>query len=202
MTEAFTLDHTVINVRFAMDRAAAIFEALGFTLTARGYHSLGSINHLMMFGTDYLELLGLPDPESAERPELSGAPVGLNGLVFKSADVDRTFEHLGALEIAGEPPKAFSRPVELADGPRDAKFRTVAVRPGTFPAGRVYFCEHGTPELVWRPEWQSHANGARRITEMVTVAAAPGEEARKFARLTGSASPVANRSICIPAGIS
>ena len=54
------LDHAVINVHFGMDRAEPLFQTLGFTLTPRGYHSLGSINHLMMFGTDYLELIGLP----------------------------------------------------------------------------------------------------------------------------------------------
>ena len=60
MAEVAQLDHTVINVQFDMDRAEGLFRDLGFTLTPRGYHSLGSINHLMMFGTDYLELIGLP----------------------------------------------------------------------------------------------------------------------------------------------
>ncbi len=60
MAERAQLDHTVINVRFDMDRAEGLFRNLGFFLTERGYHSLGSINHLMMFGTDYLELIGLP----------------------------------------------------------------------------------------------------------------------------------------------
>ena len=54
------LDHTVINVRYAMDEAMMRFKALGFQLTDCGYHTLGSINHLMMFGTDYLALIGLP----------------------------------------------------------------------------------------------------------------------------------------------
>lgn len=55
------LDHVVINVHFAMGLAEPLFEALGFTLTPRGYHSLGSINHLIVFGSDYLELIGLPE---------------------------------------------------------------------------------------------------------------------------------------------
>ena len=54
MAEVAQLDHTVINVQFDMDRAEGLFRDLGFTLTPRGYHSLGSIKHLMMFGTDYL----------------------------------------------------------------------------------------------------------------------------------------------------
>ena len=48
-----TLDHVVINARDNMDHAADVYRRLGFTLTERGYHSLGSMNHLAMFGTDY-----------------------------------------------------------------------------------------------------------------------------------------------------
>ena len=52
------LDHVVINVKDDMDLAQLVFSNLGFTLTPRGYHTLGSINHLMMFGSDYMELIG------------------------------------------------------------------------------------------------------------------------------------------------
>ena len=183
MTETAQLDHAVINVRYDMDRATPLFASLGFTLTPRGYHTLGSINHLMMFATDYLELLGLPPGGDAARLEIAEAPLGLNGLVFKSADVDATYDHLQAVAMAGNPPQAFSRPVELSDGARDARFRTVAVRPGVFPAGRVYFCEHGTPELVWRAEWQAHTNLARGIPEFVIATATPEREAERYLQL-------------------
>jgi len=184
MANALELDHTVINVRFAMDRAAPMFEALGFTLTPRGYHSLGSINHLMMFGTDYFELIGLPVGTDTDRPDISEAPEGINGLVFKTADVDETFAHLKTLDMDGVAPHAFSRPVKLADGEFSAKFRTVTARPGTFPGGRVYFCEHGTPELVWRPEWQAHRNQATEMSDFVVSSTTPEAEAKRFAALT------------------
>ena len=84
MATSARLDHAVINVGFEMDQAREIFTGLGFTLTERGYHSLGSINHLMMFETDYLELIGLPAGAGHDRPDLAGAPHGINGLVFES----------------------------------------------------------------------------------------------------------------------
>ena len=72
----------------------------------------------------------------------------------------------------------------LANGEtHDAKFRTVAVRADAFPAGRFYFCEHLTPELVWRPEWQSHGNGAQRFEELVVVAGDAAETAALIARI-------------------
>ena len=179
-------DHFVVNTQLDMDRAEAVFRSLGFTVTPRGYHTLGSINHLMMFGTDYLELIGMPENSTVKRPELVDAPLGLNGLVFKSPNVDETFAELEGLGMAGDPPKAFSRPVAIAGGEQDARFRTVAARSGVFPAGRVYFCEHGTPDLVWRPEWQNHANGAKGVAEFVVVSEDFEQESENYASLLGS----------------
>lgn len=183
------LDHTVINVRFDMDAAEQAFKKLGFTLTARGFHSLGSINHLMMFDTDYLELIGLPEAAKAERPDIAASPLGFNGLVFKTDDADKTFERLQAIGMDGNPAKAFYRPVALPEGEENAHFRTTHVRPDVFEAGRVYFCEHATPELVWRPEWQAHANQAKHIDAYVVVAADPRREADRYAQLTDAADP-------------
>ena len=68
MTQVMQLDHIVINVQREMDAAETAFADLGFTLTPRGYHTLGSINALAMFGTDYLELLGFPADGEVKRP--------------------------------------------------------------------------------------------------------------------------------------
>ena len=84
----FELDHLVINVLFDMDRASTMMSQLGFTLTPRGYHSLGSINHLMVFEGPYLELIGLPSAADVLRKDLLESPRGLNGLVFKANDID------------------------------------------------------------------------------------------------------------------
>src|SRR3954469_17764061 len=89
-----TLDHVVINARDDMDRAADIYRRLGFTLTERGYHSLGSMNHLAMFGTDYLELIAVPKGATTGRLDLLTFPLGLNGLVFGSEDSAITYSEL------------------------------------------------------------------------------------------------------------
>lgn len=187
---AAQIDHAVINVHYELDRAERLFKGLGFYLAARGYHSLGSINHAMMFGTDYLELIGLPKETEGlppARPEVMASPVGINGLVFKTYDMDETWAHLQALGMADIAPKSFSRPVELASGEtQDAQFRTVTVNASVFPGGRVYFCQHLTPELLWRAEWQSHANGASRIAEFVIVSKDYIREADNLSRLLRS----------------
>ena len=200
------LDHVVINVKDDMDLAQLVFSNLGFTLTPRGYHTLGSINHLMMFGSDYMELIGFPEHGVVNNPnsrsDLTTAPFGINGLVFKSSDVDKTFEKLVELEMDGDPPKAFSRPVELDGRKTDAKFRTVTVRAGVFPEGRVYFCEHGTPELVWRPEWQSHENGIEAVSEIVVVTRDPAKSGDLYSKLLGTSfvKKSLGKSLEIPGG--
>src|ERR1700761_9011596 len=88
-----TLDHVVVNARDQIDPAADTYRRLGFTLTPRGYHTLGSINHLAMFGTDYLELIAVR-PGDTSRREIMTAPLGLNGLVFGTEDATATYEAL------------------------------------------------------------------------------------------------------------
>jgi hypothetical protein len=75
------IDHVVIDVRDHIDEAMRCFASLGFLLTPRGRHTLGSVNHLAMFATDYLELLGFGE-DGATRTELARFPRGFNGLVF------------------------------------------------------------------------------------------------------------------------
>ena len=169
MIENLKLDHLVINIKNEMDEAYELFSQLGFSLTPRGFHSLGSINHSMMFANDYLELIGFPKGEIVKRPELKTAPLGINGLVFKSNDIDNTYSHLCKIGLDADPPRDFSRPVNINNKQKSAKFRTVNIRNNIFKAGRVYFCEHLTPELVWTKALRIHNNNCIEIKEIVLI---------------------------------
>ena len=57
------------------------------------------------------------------------------------------------------------------------------MRPEIFPGGRVYYCQHNTPELVWRKEWQAHANAVISILELVVVTENADHEASHFGTL-------------------
>ena len=178
------LDHVVIDVRDRVDEAMRCFSAFGFLLTPRGHHTLGSVNHLAMFAADYLELLGFGDGGTT-RVEIARFPAGLNGLVFKTTDADQVHRHAEAAGLPVLPVQAFSRPVTLDGATRDARFRTTRLDPTKVTMGRVYFCEHLTPELVWRPEWQTHPNGACAITRVVVATADPQRTAVLFRDLFG-----------------
>ena len=147
------LDHLVINSHFALDEVAQWFRALGFTLTPKGYHTLGSINHLIMFDNHYLELIGLPTEGDKMRQELLANPPGLDGLVFASDDASSTERALVDAGFSVQPLRHFSREVVSGDARGEARFTTVRLAPESFSAGRVYYCQHHTPEWVWRREW-------------------------------------------------
>ena len=179
-----TLDHVVVNVRDQIDAGLECWQRLGFTMTPRGYHTLGSMNHLAILGSEYLELIAAA-PGDMRRAEILAAPCGLNGLVFGTEDSAAVYQALHESGVPVEPPLEFSRPVELPSAAKDARFRTVRLTPGTVSAGRIYFCHHFTRDLVWRDEWRHHANGAIGILRAVIAARDPSGLARLFARMFG-----------------
>ncbi len=179
-----TLDHVVVNVRDRIDAGLETYRRLGFTMTPRGYHTLGSMNHLAILGGEYLELIAAA-PGETRRAEILASPLGLNGLVFGTDNSASVYAALHEAGVPVEPPLEFSRPVDLADGPKDATFRTVRLKPGTVPAGRIYFCHHFTRDLVWRDEWRHHANGAIGVVRAVIAARDPSGLGGLFARMFG-----------------
>ena len=174
------IDHIVINTRDRTDEAVAYCERLGFIITARGYHTLGSINHTIVFKTDYLELLGYPPGKPPEkRPELVQRPAGLMATVLNVDDADQAQAILTERGLAPRPVSAFSRPVDFGPNERgDAAFRVTRLEPDAVPGSWFYYCQQLTPQFVWRPEWQAHANACVSMTRLTievsdVAAAAP-----------------------------
>ena len=190
------IDHVVVNVRDGLDAAADLWTRLGFQLTPRGHHTLGSSNNLAILGTDYIELLGvLP---GADRSDVLEWPAGLNGLVFKTTDSDETYATLSEAGVPILPPQAFSRPVDMGDGhSKDASFRTVRLERDAAPAGRMFFCHHLTPNLVWHDPWRRHPNGATGIHAFLIAAADPAAYAALFALMFGDPAVRATPTGCI-----
>ncbi|TPG41886.1 VOC family protein [Roseomonas nepalensis] len=179
------IDHVVINVARNLDKAAEQYAKLGFALTERGHHSLGSSNHLAILEEDYLELLGVEPGREAARVDFLQNPTGLAGLVFKPP-ADASFAtSLRARGLQVEEPREFHRPVRTTDGVAEARFRTTTLSDPRTANGRVFFCQHFTPELVWRDEWRQHPNGATGIAEFVIAAADPEQTATLYRDLFG-----------------
>ncbi|AJC20978.1 VOC family protein [Pandoraea pulmonicola] len=180
------LDHVVINVKGELEASVDIYRRLGFSLTERGHHSLGTSNHLAIFGENYLELLGYEAGKSTARPDVTQAPLGLTGLVFKTQDSHGLFNALQERNIGVETPAEFFRPVRLPDGTtQDARFRTVRLAAELVRNGRTFFCHHFTPENVWRDEWRDHPNGVTDIVGFVIASPNPAVTAALYDRVFG-----------------
>jgi len=175
------IDHAVILVR-DLERARASFARMGFTLTPRGVHSLGSQNHCIMFERDYLELLAVPRPHPALQAfsDFLAHGEGLAALALATDDAGGLRAEFAADGIGADAPLDFARPVgDLGE----ARFRIVQLPPEATPGCRAFACQHFTPELVWRPDLTRHAVGATRIAAVALVAEDVSGAAAAYGRL-------------------
>lgn len=183
------LDHAIVFVK-DLDRSAALYRRLGFTLTPRGGHpSLGTANHTIMFDRDYLELLTVltPGPANARWAEAMARGDGLGGMAFGTRDARGTREALRGRGIDVPEAVDFERPVDIDGQRRAAKFTVAHLPPAATPALPSFFCQQHTPDLVWLPPYQRHANTAFAVAGLVVVAATPESLAPAYERLLGRA---------------
>lgn len=174
------IDHVVILVR-DLDRARDAYARMGFTLTPRGYHTLGSQNHCIMFGRDYIELLAVPKPHPAMQyfSDFLARGEGLGAAALATDDAAAARADIVAAGIAADEPLDFSRPVDRGD----AKFRIVQLAPEATPGCRTFLCQHFTRDLVWRPEYRSHGLGAVALAGLAVIAEDPASASKRYARL-------------------
>jgi len=188
LKEVVGLDHVVIAVR-DLERAADAWRRLGFTLSPRGLHSehMGTGNYTIMFGVDYLELLGVvaPTPRNAPLRAFLDAREGIERLAFTTLDAQAGVAELQARGVEATGPLDFGRPVALPDGSEAfARFRTFDWPRAESPAGAPLFaCEHLTRDAVWIPELQLHANGALSVDRLELLSRDPDAAAGQMARL-------------------
>src|SRR5512146_3139978 len=185
MRRAITgIDHVVIAVR-DLDRAQETYTRLGVTLTPRGFHTLGSANHCIMFGADYVELLALPLQHPAMRyyADFLARGEGLAAVALASADADAAYAELAAHGIEADAPLDFSRPVRLPEGERDAALPQLRL---SAPHARSCVAP-GVPDARRRCYGAGRARGRRRglrrrgIALRQAVRRAAAEDRRRLA---------------------
>jgi len=200
------IDHAVVMVK-DLDQAAANWKRLGFTISPRGTHSahMGTGNYTMMLDPDYIELLGVlaPTEHNAPARALLEKREGIERVAFTAVDSAAGAEEIRARGYAAIGPTDFERPVTMPDGMLSAaKFRTFQWPVAEAPAGmRIFACQHKTRETVWIPELMKHANGAKRLKQVLLVAPEPAKEAAHLAKLTDRETRnEADGAIAVPSG--
>jgi hypothetical protein len=206
LTNVVGIDHAVIMVR-DLDHAAANWKKLGFTVSPRGTHSahMGSGNYTIMLDPDYIELLGVLNPTEHNAPARAFLEKreGIERIAFTAVDSAAGAEEIRARGYPPVGPTDFERPVTMPDGRLSAaKFRTFQWPVAEAPGGvRIFACQHKTRETVWIPELMKHANGAKRLRQVLLVAPEPAQEAAHLARMIDrEAREQADDSVVVPSG--
>ena len=171
------LDHVVVMVD-GIDAAEAAYKKLGFQVQPRGFHKkLGTANQLMIFDTNYFEILGVvePTPFNTERREWLKGGGGLANVALATDGADLAYETFKAAGLHPDAPLDFDRAVEVAGGTEHAAFRTVRIPKTNMPVVGFFVCEHLTPQFVYRAEWAKHPNGARSIGGVTVIAEQPAK---------------------------
>jgi len=190
-----SIDHLVLCVR-DLDAARNFYRSLGFTLTPPARHPWGTENSLVQLQGNFLELLSMGDPGGITPPapghfsfgafcrDFLARREGMAMLVFASEDASADRAEFMARGFKTYAPFDFSRRAKLPDGSEaTVAFSLAFATDPRMPDVAFFTCQQHAPQYFWKPEYQRHSNGARRVVEVVMAAPDPASLADFFARL-------------------
>jgi len=183
------IDHILLAVR-DLDAARMGWTRLGFTLSPRGKHlGRGTGNYCIMFPRDYIELFGIVGGErvSPEYTQFLAAREGPMKLAWATDDSAAAVAALSGLGLHPDAPRDLGRQLELPEGTVVPRFNIVALPADDTPALSSFVCEPLTPELMRRPEWLVHANGATGLLGVTVIVDDTAPLADTYERLFGPA---------------
>jgi catechol 2,3-dioxygenase-like lactoylglutathione lyase family enzyme len=182
------IDHVIVAVR-DLEQARANWIRLGFNPTPRGRHlGQGTANYCIMFPQDYLELLGVAEPdEYAHRLQafLAGREGPMSIAFAPDGPMEAAAAALAAQGLHPGEPRALGRQLELPEGPVVPRFSLLNLPPDETPALDCFICSHLTPELMRRPEWLAHPNDVVGLRSVTLIVADTASLLRPYDRLFG-----------------
>ncbi|PWC35946.1 VOC family protein [Azospirillum sp. TSO35-2] len=193
------IDHLVLAVH-DLDRAAALYEGLGFQVGARNRHPWGTENRLIQFRSSFLELITVGDgaliPPHAPGRFSFGAFVrdcletreGLAMVVLDSTDAAADAAAFTRTGIGRFEPFHFERKGRRPDGSETVvAFSLAFALDPRLPDAAFFVCQQHHPEAFWNPAFQQHPNGAVELEAVTLEAPDPSEHADFIAGFTGVA---------------
>lgn len=192
------LDHLIHLVR-DLDAAGAVYEALGFTVSAENRHPFGTRNRIVQFPGVFVEILGLGDhapiPESEpRRPSfaafhrdlLARRGEGGSGVVLESRDARADASAFAKAGIGDFEPFLFERRGRRPDGSEvHVAFEFAFAEDAASPDTIFFACEHKRRENFWNPAAQAHPNGATGVAAAMLAAENPSDHHVFLKEFTG-----------------
>ena len=141
-----------------------------------------------MLEEGYVELLGIVDPAQftngldrfLERQE------GLLGIALGTADPDALYAAWVKAGLAPAEPRALGRLLELPGGEVELRFRNVMLERQATAGVSLFASHHLTPQLLRRPSWTSHPNGALALVSCTIVTRESARVAEAMGSIFGS----------------
>ena len=189
-----------------MDVTSAKMIGAGLAAIGVGMAALGVGNYTIMFDPDYMELLGVLRPTEHNEPArafLEKSGEGIERIAFTAVDSAQGAQEILARGYIPVGPTDFERPVTMPDGTEAAaRFRTFQWPTAEAPGGvRIFACQHKTRETVWIPQLMKHANGAKRLKQVLIVAPEPAKEAAHMSKLIDrDVRNEADGAVAVPSG--
>lgn len=213
------LDHIVLTVR-DLDRAAATYEALGFTLTPRASHNdqMGTSNRIAQFaGRNFIEILEVDRPDGQTPHDFTASPPvfsfgahnrafvedgeGMAMLVFQGVDAAEEVAGFARRGIDTYAPFGFTRQAKLPSGESVTVGFSLAFATSPHMQRTAFFtCQNLKPELFWKPDYQAHGNGATGIRAIYLASPDPARDAGFAAQMFGGAMSEAEGIFTIACG--
>ena len=164
-------DHALILVQ-DLDDGYDRMRRLGFRPTPRGVHSahMGTANYtIMLSDMTYFEVIGVlnPTPSNSDMRAMLERRQGLLGFAVKTDDAEALHEELAPSGAADGGVLAFSRPVDLPGGTKDATFTVVNLKREKTLGLKMFACTHHTPDVVWREDYLEQPNGVSGVSAVV-----------------------------------
>ncbi len=191
------LDHLVVAVK-DLEAAGRAYSELGFTVTPENRHPWGTANRLIQLDGFFIELLSVADPGLIPAASGNGFSFGefnqdflcgregASMLVLESggAEVDRSEFLSAGLDVFD--PFSFERIANLADGSTaKVAFDLTILKDPKSPNIGYFTCHNKYPENFWKPSFQSHANGGKRVSTVYLLARDPSDHHEFLGKFIG-----------------
>lgn len=185
------IDHPLVTVR-DHPQTLELYRKMGFEPSPVSYHPWGTVTTLVMFPSNFIEIIAVDDASKFGTNSVDGfcfgrqlgkfldrGEEGVSLVALHSKDADADYSRLTKAGLASQGRIDFRRKMTLPDGSPDE----AVVSLGLFMDEEHsdvsnFICHQHRPELIWVPGWQNHPNSADGILAVTYLADPAQLEAR------------------------